>query len=274
MSIGNEWGCPKRITRIISCAGQQCRAAMTVQKKGRFPKHRWSGAASRTEGVLPKHASSRRSAGPGCSLPIQKGRAGIRTRSIDRAHKHVINATPIARRERNFRFVIFDWLERYRTNRKYLGKWSYPRFCFTPSSVSMRTHRWCLDWLAPAQPHCDRTDIAASPPALLSVGHSPSRRHLCRRWWAFTPPVRPLPVWARTSHCPNRREYFLLQLSSDSIPTLPGGEENAICPDLLFRQATLHHLADDAESREVPLATAVYALASDGTPACQNFFLQ
>ncbi len=33
------------------------------------------------------------------------------------------------------------------------------------------------------------------------------------------------------------------------------GEGEWICPDLLFRQATLHHLVDDAESREVPLTT-------------------
>lgn len=45
------------------------------------------------------------------------------------------------------------------------------------------------------------------PPALLSVGHSPSRRSHLRRWWAFTPPVRSCPT-VRGRTC------FLLQLSS------------------------------------------------------------
>lgn len=34
--------------------------------------------------------------------------------------------------------------------------------------------------------HC-----CSSPPALLPIRHSPSRRHCFRRWWAFTPPFRP-----------------------------------------------------------------------------------
>ena len=65
-----------------------------------------------------------------------------------------------------------------------------------------------------------RTSIAAAtgtrcvftrepvPPALLPVGHSPSRRSRLQRWWAFTPPFHPSPQPKLGPVC------FLLQLSS------------------------------------------------------------
>lgn len=60
----------------------------------------------------------------------------------------------------------------------------------------------CLDACAPVTPASRtlatslRQDLTflSSPPALLPIGHSPSRRRLRQRWWAFTPPVRPCPI--------------------------------------------------------------------------------
>ena len=69
-----------------------------------------------------------------------------------------------------------------------------------------------------------------SPPALLPIGHSPSRRHRCRRWWAFTPPVRPL-----------RARFARAGIFSVAVVVL--GDLRHRDPDLLFRQAIAHHLA-------------------------------
>lgn len=75
-----------------------------------------------------------------------------------------------------------------------VGKWSYPRFCFFRHlSRCLRTGDACKSYscviTATGPAH-----FCASPPALLPIGHSPSRRRLRRRWWALTPPVRPCPI--------------------------------------------------------------------------------
>lgn len=122
------------------------------------------------------------------SLPIQSGRAGIRTRVIGtfdtRPMRHLSHA-PKA-----------HGLEKCQNH---ADKWSYPRFCFTPSSVSGHD---CpgQGYLGtrPESLYCDRIVILLSqkhnPPALLPVGRSPSHCHHCQCWWAFTPPFRPLPA--------------------------------------------------------------------------------
>ncbi len=66
------------------------------------------------------------------------------------------------------------------------------------------------------------------PPALLPVGHSPSRRCHQRRWWSLEPPFQPLP---------RLRTAGMLSVAVVVILLLLVG-----CPDLLFRQATLPRL--------------------------------
>lgn len=86
----------------------------------------------------------------------------------------------------------------------------------------------------------------------------------------FYPTVSPLPREGEHKASPLREGMLSVAVVVRPHPDpLLQGEGECVCPDLLFRQATLHHLVDDAESREVPLAIALSAIASDGTPACQ-----
>jgi len=63
----------------------------------------------------------------------------------------------------------------------------------------------------PCRRHCDETKPVAKPGplALLPVARSPSRLHLCNRWWALTPPFHPLPAPAFAGRW---RDYSLLRL--------------------------------------------------------------
>ncbi len=81
------------------------------------------------------------------------------------------------------------------------GKQAIPPILFYPSSISPGGHPGGGGYLAecysvPASP-LRRESAALSrepiPPALLPVGHSPSRRSRLRRWWALTPPFQPSP---------------------------------------------------------------------------------
>lgn len=83
---------------------------------------------------------------PFCSLPIQSGRVGIRTRVIETAFGRNSDSTPIARRE-----TIFDSRLGFptvvRTSHSWKSKiqnvWQVvvPPILFEPSSVSMLAHR-------------------------------------------------------------------------------------------------------------------------------------
>jgi hypothetical protein len=66
-----------------------------------------------------------------------------------------------------------------------------------------------------------------SPLALLPVAHSPSRPCLHGRWWALTPPVRPLPALPRAL------------AGMLSVAVVVRTRLSPACPHLLFRGATL-----------------------------------
>jgi len=83
---------------------------------------------------------------------------------------------------------------------------------------------------------------ALIPPALLPVGHSPSRRSRLRRWWAFAPPFQPSPR-VMGGVAPPLHEVGLFSVAVVVNPRLPlpcqrqrrlGGGR----PHLLFREAT------------------------------------
>lgn len=59
-------------------------------------------------------------------------------------------------------------------------------------------------------------NLGNGPPALLPVGHSPSRRCLQRRWQALTLPVRPFP--ARTAVWPYRKGGYTFCCSCRHSP--------------------------------------------------------
>jgi hypothetical protein len=52
--------------------------------------------------------------------------------------------------------------------------------------------------------HCGRSESCEgpTPPALLPVRHSPSRRRHRRRWWSLTPPFHPSPWGCARGTCP------------------------------------------------------------------------
>jgi hypothetical protein len=95
---------------------------------------------------------------------------------------------------------------------------------------------------APLRQDCALADD--SPPALLPVGRSPSRRHRWRRWQVLTLPVRP---WL-DAETPSGNT-FCCSCRGHSAPFLT----HTRTPGLLFHRATLCRELDDTESREVPL---------------------
>jgi hypothetical protein len=106
-----------------------------------------------------------------------------------------------------------------------VDKQVYPRFCsdrhlsqgLGPGDGSRQGDypSWC--------PHCGRSGYPLqqpTPPALLPVRHSPSRRRHRRRWWSLTPPFHPSPMGLTQRACACGLACSLLQLSSGS--PLPG----------------------------------------------------
>ena len=91
--------------------------------------------------------------------------------------------------------------------------------CLTPSSGAAAPG--LPGATRPCRRRCGETEPAAftaqpGPLTLLPVARSPSRPRRRGRWWALTPPVRPLPAPER------RRESFLLRLwSSAALAGLP-----------------------------------------------------
>jgi len=118
---------------------------------------------------------------------------------------------------------------------------SYSRFCGLPLPSSVSPQRGGGSFLAGCGPTLAsplRRDRARrpSPLALLPAAHSPSRAGCLARWWALTPPVRPLP---------GNRAGFL------SVAVVVG-PAFAVPPPLAVSWGGL--TPHGAGSREVPLA--------------------
>lgn len=127
---------------------------------------------------------------------------------------------------------------------------SYPRFCRASSRSQLRPEAIFLRkpaaiCLTPSygvaasglpgvtrlcRHRCDETKWSKQPPgplALLPVARSPSRPRHRDRWWALTPPVRPLPgpCWAPAGML--------------SVAVVVRTRLSPACPHLPFREATL-----------------------------------
>lgn len=113
----------------------------------------------------------------------------------------------------------YEWIDAKKAASK-----PYSRFCFIRHlSRDPCGSRWQLQGALPLRRESLR--VEGIPPALLSVGHSPSRRSYLRRWWALTPPVR---------SCPTGEWEDMLSVAVVVTRQLLGA-----CPHLLFREATL-----------------------------------
>ncbi len=151
------------------------------------------------------------------------------------------------------------------------GKQTVPPILFYPSSVSRslriavaiaRLARRLAVRASPLRRESARSR-AWIPPALLPVGHSPSRRSRLRRWRAFTPPVRsgPTCVGGLVFCCSCRQPPL-------TPPLLITGEVGWGCPHLLFREATASF--DYAQDRESGSSSRAWqqARATDRLLAC------
>ncbi len=134
-------------------------------------------------------------------------------------------------------------------------KWqvAVPPILFYPSSVSSPEGwpRLPIGGVA-ATGHGSRLNRSPCPPALLPVGHSPSRRCHQRRWWALTPPFQPSP-----RGYPRGGSIFCCSCRH------PCG-----CPELLFPQATL--LSNESRESGSSSGGTVSRVSSDGPLACHK----
>jgi hypothetical protein len=112
---------------------------------------------------------------------------------------------------------------RWIATRQRKDKQVYPRFC-SDRHLSQGHRPWW--WLPPGElpllaPPLRQEWMPVSeptPPALLPVRHSPSRRRHRRRWWSLTPPFQPSPSDATEGIGVSGLVCSLLQLSSGSPP--------------------------------------------------------
>lgn len=136
-----EWDAGTHHNKNALCmTAKECKNECT--KKGAFPNN--VGQAPHLE---PKEScqNTLRCAGladPFCSLLIQSGRVGIRTRVIGAAQWLLSDSTPIARRETVFDFMCYRAESKIEIPKsKTIWQVVVPPILFEPSSVSMRTHR-------------------------------------------------------------------------------------------------------------------------------------
>jgi hypothetical protein len=139
---------------------------------------------------------------------------------------------------------------------------SYPRFCRPFLGKALSKKGPAVIYLTPgpgvAAPdlpgvtrlyrhRCDETESLAGkisapepgPLALLPVARSPSRARRRDRWWALTPPVRPLPAPTLLRPSCEGRESRGTPAGILSVAVVVRTRLSPACPHLLFHGATL-----------------------------------